>query len=233
MLPPFRLMATAALLMHAVPSLHKGIDEDDLPMAVRLALDKVHQPPARGGGGSKEFSRYEDVTILLQHFRDRVPLAQIRLVRRGDTAAKRRWQTLKVEMKPCLHELQRLRHTGAMDVDVQKDSPEPESAMLQLLQRQELDLPNAVQHALVQLHAAKEASSHDGRRLWSLDQDGYIVAEYLSGTAVSVISVNGRGRGAVKRRLSRLKQQLSLSCAAFKYALSREWLCSVSDVTAA
>ena len=49
MLAPFHLMASAALLLHAVPSLGEGLTEADLPMAVRLALDELHKPAARGG----------------------------------------------------------------------------------------------------------------------------------------------------------------------------------------
>ena len=98
--------------MNAVPSLHVGASEHQLPFAVRLALDKVHQPAARGGAGHKEFSRPEDAIILLKHVRDGIPLAQIMLVGRGKQAAKKRWQTLKVELGDCLHEL-RVTHAPA------------------------------------------------------------------------------------------------------------------------
>ena len=69
-------LATAAVLLHAVPSFYEGVSEHELPLAVRLALNKVHEPAARGGAGSKEFSRHEDAIILLKHVRDGIPLAQ-------------------------------------------------------------------------------------------------------------------------------------------------------------
>ena len=67
------LMAAVAVLMNAVPSVYEGISEHELPFAVRLALDKVHQPAARGGGGGKELSWHEDAIILLKHVRDGMP----------------------------------------------------------------------------------------------------------------------------------------------------------------
>ena len=83
-----RLMAAAVVLLNAVPSLHDGVSEHQLPLAVRLALDKVHQPAARGGAGQRELSRHEDAIILLKHVRDGIPLAQIMLVGRSKQAAK-------------------------------------------------------------------------------------------------------------------------------------------------
>ena len=78
-----RLMAAAVVLLNAVPSLHDGVSEHQLPFAVRLALDKVHQAAARGGAGrQKEVSQHEDAIILLKHVRDGILLAQIMLVGR-------------------------------------------------------------------------------------------------------------------------------------------------------
>ena len=177
-------LATAAVLLHAVPSFYEGVSEQQLPLAVRLALHKVHEPAARGGAGSKEFSRHEDAIILLKHVRDGIPLAQIKLVGRGEQAAKNRWQTLKLQLRDYLHEL-RVAHAPSVGDGSNSASQQPvekrESEALQRLEQLHLDLPTPVRHALIKLHAEKDPLQHDGRQLWSIEEDAALSASRVFG----------------------------------------------------
>ena len=87
------LMATAALLIHAVPSERVTVVEE-LPFTTRIALEQLRADEAakRGGAGAQSLTLEDDATILVRHVRDRVSLPKILLPQRKPRTAKTRWQ---------------------------------------------------------------------------------------------------------------------------------------------
>ena len=77
------LMATAALLIHAVPSERVTVVEE-LPFTTRIALEQLRADEAakRGGAGAQSLTLEDDATILVRHVRDRVSLPKILLPQR-------------------------------------------------------------------------------------------------------------------------------------------------------